>query len=138
MSADTDSSVADKEVSSQGLSETIIGWTYSPNFSQQLGFGISAKKQERQNIIFEFDAKNPEISGKNAEKIQSVLTQKLAQYNEASQTKFSFLFEDAVISQNIPKKSMWSIAGSIVGLFVGASLGELIFRRREKNKKNKK
>jgi len=135
VSADTDSSVSDKELSSQGLSETIIGWTYSPNFSQQLSFGISAKKQERQNIVFEFDAENPEISEKNAEKIELVLNQKLAQYNEASQTKFSFLFENPVISQNIPKKSMWSIAGAIVGLFVGASLGEIIFRRRGKNKK---
>ena len=141
VSADKNSSVADKEVSSQGLSETIIGWTHSPFFIQNLGFGVSGKKQERQNMVFEFDTEvldihnltssiGNKISEENAEKVKSALNQKLSDYNKLSETKFALLFEDSVISKNIPKKSMWSIAGGIIGFFVIASVGEVIFRRR--------
>lgn len=132
VSADADSSVADKEVSSQGLSETIIGWTHSPIFTQKTGFGVSGKKQERQNIILEFDAPSPEISQENAEKMKQVLEEKLSEYNTLSQTQFSLLFEKTVVSENIPKKSMWVIAGGILGLFIGSFLAEFCFRRRKK------
>ncbi len=135
VSADKESSVSDKEEASQFLAETVIGWTHSPAFSQKLGFGISGKKQERQNFILEFDAQNPEISQKNDEKLQKILEEKLSLYNTGSNTQFSFLFEKVVISENIPKKSLWIIAGGILGLFVGASLGELFFRPKKRKKK---
>lgn len=132
VSADTGSSVADKEVSSQGLSETIIGWTHSPLFSQKLGFGVAGKKQERQNIVLEFDAENAEISAENAEKMKTVLQAKLSEYNTLSQTEFALLFEETVVTENIPKKSMWILAGGIFGLFFGSFIAEFFFRRRKK------
>lgn len=140
VSADKNSSVADKEVSSQGLSETIIGWTHSPLFSQKMGFHISGKKQERQNIILEFDTEHSVDSKEMAQQntqLKSVLIQKLSDYNTLSKTEFALLFEEAVISENIPKKSMWILAGAILGLFIGASLSEIFIKNRARNRQNK-
>ena len=81
------------------------------------------------------------ISGKAKEKVQKlrdILEEKLSLYNKKSKTQFNFLFENPVITENIPKKSMWSIAGGILGLFFGASFGEFIFRKKSsKRTKNK-
>lgn len=135
VSADENSSVADKEVSSQGLSETIIGWTYSPLFGENLGFGVSAKKQERQNIVLQFETPTEKKAQENAEKLQKQLQEKLKNYNQLSETKFNFLFESPVIRQNTPKKSMLGIAGAILGLFFGSFLSEFLYRGRKNRKK---
>jgi hypothetical protein len=131
-SADRDSSIADKEVAPANFSETIIGWAHSPNFSDTLGFGVSSRQQERQNIVFEYTSPSQEAAQKNFLTLQSVLNTKLKNYNQQFSTRYGFFFEKAHTKKQQPKVVMSGVGGGILGFFLGAILAEIVLRRRKK------
>lgn len=133
VSRDKNSDVSSREQASTYFGESIIGWTLSPNFTDSLGFGVGARKQERQNIVFQFSSVS-EAEGKNRAKIfQEKISEKLEKYNTQSQSDFLLMIDTPSISENNPKKIFWVIGGGILGLFFGLLGSEIFGFLRRKN-----
>lgn len=137
LSADTNSSVEEKETASHFFAEAILGWTLSPYFTETLGFPVSSKKQERGNIIFQFSSPSHTQTEAYSKKLESLLSAKLSQYNTSSNTQFILLSDPVQIQPKTVKQSMWSIIGAGLGFFGGLMLLEGIrFIRRSQHDKH--
>jgi len=135
ISADKESSIEEKETASHFFAEAVLGWTISPQFTNQLGFSISGKKQERGNIIFQFSSKTKEEGFTKSQEIQKNLNAKLNTYNIQAKTEFSFLFEPIFTNQKQFKQFSWGLLGAMLGFFGGLVSFEAV-RLRSFFKKN--
>ncbi len=133
LSSDELSSVEEKETSSHFFAEAILGWTLAPDFKNQLNFGISSRKQERGNIIFEFTSLSKEKAEVKTEKFIQLLGAKLKEYNMRAKTQFDLLLDNPVTTEKSPHKSFWTMGGGIAGFFFGLFIIEFFVFFRRKN-----
>lgn len=133
LTRDIDSSVEEKETAAHFFAEAILGWTLSPYFSENLGFSISSKKQERGNIIFQFTSASQEESRERVKKFELLITKKLETYNQNAQTQFALLSDPAQTKEKMLQQNMWSVIGAAIGFFLGLITLEILrfFRRNE-------
>lgn len=138
VTADKNSSVLEKETASNFLGESIIGWTLSPGFTKSLGFNIDARKQERQNLIFQFSGISEEEVTEKSFKVENTIKAMLLNYNINSKTEFKLLFDDISIEKKNPKKYLLSITGAIAGFFLSLILIEIFRIIKKKKRRNSK
>ncbi|HID92391.1 TPA: hypothetical protein EYG96_03270 [Candidatus Gracilibacteria bacterium] len=134
LSSDELSSVEEKETASHFFAEAILGWTLAPDFKNQLNFGISSRKQERGNIIFEFTSLSEKTAEVKTEKFITTLNYKLSQYNTSAKTQFKLLLDTPITTEKSPNKSFWTMGGGIAGFFFGLFATELFIFLRRKEK----
>lgn len=119
LSSDDISSVEEKETASHFFAEALLGWTLSPAFTNQLGFPITSRKQERANVIFQFTSASQDESAQRLEIFSDTLRNKLNMYNTQAKTQFSVLFDAPVTEEKRAKKSFWTVGGMAGGFFLG-------------------
>ncbi len=129
LSADENSSVEEKETASQFLAEAVIGWTLSPAFTSSLDFSIAGKKQERGNLVFQFDSASKEEGLTRSAAIKGRLLEKLEAYNAAARTSFGMLFEPVQTTEKQFKSFSWGVLGAMLGFFI-VLVGLELFRMR--------
>ncbi|MEI7510895.1 MAG: hypothetical protein WCJ84_01915 [Candidatus Peregrinibacteria bacterium] len=123
VSADRDSSISEKEGATNFFAETIIGWTHSPAFRNEVLQGkngnFSGQKQERQNMVFTISTSNAEEANQLSQSLTQSLNAQLADVNRVSETMYRIIFSPLQVTENSPK-SLWRIvAGAIFGGIIG-------------------
>jgi len=132
LSADPDSSVSEKESASSFLVETIIGWTRSPSFQEQVikdetGISISAKKQERQNLVLIAQSTTEKASKNASSRFHKVLEEELEQYNTLSNTAFTIRSWSPKTVAKKANKVFAFVGGSVLGFFGWFVAMEILF-----------
>lgn len=104
------------------FSETVQGWFKNPDFQQRIQktakTDISARKQEKQNVVISFSADSEETSKKINEDIKSELEKEIDSYN----LKTGSTFQLAAYSLNIEEKPLSYLIFMIVSLLGGITL----------------
>jgi len=118
------------------LTETLQGWFRNPAFIKEIEekskipANLSARKQEKQNLLITFTSKNEENAKKVAKTTISQIEKKLDQYNEAMHSSFKVALSSTITEKKETKVIIYIIIGLILGsiLAIGSTyLYELIF-----------
>lgn len=116
--------------------QTMIGWLKFPNFMNQLtevvtvlpeGSGMSARVQERQNIIFELITPVP-IELSTLESVRTFIQGKIDDYNVASTTEFVLSNVDY---EQLTVKKTYAMGAVITFMACIVLYGGVWFLRRE-------
>lgn len=104
------------------FSETVQGWFKNPDFQQRIQrttkTDISARKQEKQNIVISFAADSEETSAKINGDIKSELEKEIDSYN----LKTGSTFQLAAYSLNVEEKPLSYLIFMVISLLGGLTL----------------
>lgn len=108
------------------FTETIQGWFKDPSFLSKISndpTGISARKQEKQNLIVEYEKNTREEATNLSSEIKHALQEQLENYNAQTQNGFTLgVFSTTVTTKNYPIGLV--ILLGIIGGFVA---GQVLF-----------
>ncbi len=108
------------------FTETIQGWFKDPSFLSKISndpTGISARKQEKQNLIVEYEKNTREEATNLSSEIKHALQEQLENYNAQTQNGFTLgVFSTTVTTKNYPLGLV--ILLGIIGGFVA---GQVLF-----------
>ncbi|MBU0667915.1 hypothetical protein KJ951_00865 [Patescibacteria group bacterium] len=133
---DTTGSYDDVRAADQ-FTETIQGWMKNPALidrikkQTKLDFGLSAHKQEKQNIVITFSAHSNDDADKIASTVISELIKEVSVYNQAVKGNFRLAISDYSVTEEKNKIFIIAAIGTILGLALAIALAyfrESIFR----------
>lgn len=107
------------------FTETIQGWTKNPSFIKKIqdnagfSFGISARKQEKQNLVISITSDSEEKVGKAAQKTLLAIGEEIKIYNEATKGAFNIAHATTHIEKKETKLPTNVLFGLIFGVLVG-------------------
>ncbi len=111
------------------FTETIQGWFKDPSFLAKISNGsteISARKQEKQNLIVEYVKSTPEEAINLSSEIKQGLQEQLESYNSQTQNGFTIgVFSTTVNTKNYPLGLV--IILGIIGGFMGGQALAYVF-----------
>lgn len=113
------------------FTEAVQGWMLNPGLIQRINensgetVNISARKQEKQNLILTFSSLNTESAEKIAGAVQEELTKDITAYNQAAQSAFNIAVFDSRHEESSVRQIFFPILGIILGLFLGILLAYL-------------
>lgn len=106
------------------FSETVQGWTMDPSFAIQVservgeGVSVSARKQERQNLIFQVFAGSSEVVAVAADEAINEIQERLSSYNETMKTSYAMANEEITLYENPPKNGFNAFVGFVLGVLL--------------------
>lgn len=80
----TDSKVALE--AAEHFSDGVLGWTLDPSFRQEIPVSFSGQRQEKENLIFELDGNDEEVT----EQFKRILQNRLNDFNNATDAGYVF------------------------------------------------
>ena len=119
------SSVYENVQAADQFTETVQGWFKNPDFLQRIekksGFGsnISARKQEKQNLLVTFNTPIRLQAEKISEVIKNELIAELNTYNQRTSTAFQL----AIYTPNINEEPVNVFLFLLFGILAGSALG---------------
>jgi len=126
------STTYDNLQASDFFTETVQGWFKNPNLINRINdeagvnAGLSAKKQEKQNLVISFDTDNKTDADKIISAIKENLQNEISQYNEASNTDFSIAIYNFETNPKANNTNLLILIGLIIGLTVSIIVSILI------------
>ncbi len=104
------------------FSEAVQGWFKNPEFQKRIRIDgsseISARKQEKQNLLLSYTSENDDLAKKTGEKAREELQKEIETYNANTASEF----KTAIYSLNVEEKPLSLPLFLIIGLFGGAIL----------------
>lgn len=123
------SSAYDLVQAADAFSETVQGWFKNPEFTSRIknslsaGIDVSAKKQEKQNLVITFKAPDETFAKKAAQSIRDNLQQEIGTYNLATNSSFQIAIYNAEFrTESSSVKYLILIIGLILGLMISMLL----------------
>lgn len=119
------SSIYENVQAADQFAETVQGWFKNPDFLARIekksGFGsnITARKQEKQNLLVNFNTPTREQAERISEVIKNELVYELNTYNQQTNTAFQL----ALYTPNINEESVNVLLFLLLGILAGLALG---------------
>lgn len=113
------------------FTESVQGWFKNPDLLQriestaQVEAALSARKQEKQNLVVTFYAENEEQAQTIADATIEELRQEIDRYNEQTQSSFALAIASVTIAQQPAKTIILSLLGLVLGLVLAIGLAYL-------------
>ncbi len=107
------------------FTETVQGWFKNPEFQRRVATksgvptNVSARKQEKQNLVLSFSTSSLEDGGKYSEVLHNVLLQDITSYNEKTNSRFEMTLFDLTSETHTENWLVVIIFGKLFGLFLG-------------------
>ncbi len=114
---------------SDGFAETVQGWVKDPGVLAEVrkvagdnDLDLSARKQERQNIIVSIGNGDDGLGAKtNAEAVLKVLEMRLAEFNQRTNNSYAIGLSSVTTQVNVPEDKLRTTL--LIALFFGLILG---------------
>ena len=107
------------------FAQTVQGWTMDPSFQEQANlrmtsgsFTVTARQQERQNIIFQVFASDASLIEEAAWVTVDELEERLDSYNETMQTSYKIANPEVTSYLKDPPYKVNAVAGLLLGLLL--------------------
>src|SRR3989339_201815 len=108
------------------FAQTVQGWTMDPSFSEQVNavidadepVSVSARQQERQNIIFSVVSPYIDVAEFAADVTVQELQERLASYNETMKTAYKIANPEVTIWTHEPRVLFNGVVGFLIGILL--------------------
>ncbi|MBU1018586.1 MAG: hypothetical protein ABII07_05015 [Patescibacteria group bacterium] len=106
------------------FAETVQGWTMDPSFANQVServgesVSVSARKQERQNLIFQVFAGSSEVAELAARETVAELSERLSSYNDVMKTSYAIANPEVTVYERIPQVLFNVFTGFVLGFLI--------------------
>ena len=125
------------EFSANNFNNTIIGWMADPSiaddayakaginraenlrFWQKFSSAFAAKKRERNNVAISMTANTEAAVKKLADGLFATLTERVARYNEASDSGYQIIKQGESVSAKVPRPKLNILFALMIGLILG-------------------
>ena len=105
--------------------ETVQGWFKNPSFLNRIfakagtSSALSARNQEKQNILITFKTANEKSAEKLADSIEDTLLKEISEYNLKTGSEFTLALYDYTIVKTSDKLAFFAIFGLFAGILLG-------------------
>ena len=124
----TGSTTYDDVQAADHFTETIQGWFKNPKFLEKIEekggskTNISAKKQEKQNLVITYSSDTDSTAGKTAKSIKETLSKEISRYNNTTETDFQIALSSTDTKAQSSRLPIFIILGFILGILFGIGL----------------
>jgi capsular polysaccharide biosynthesis protein len=105
--------------------ETVQGWFRNPSFLERIfdeadaSADLSARNQEKQNILITYNTKDKNTAEKIADSIKDNLVNEISAYNIPTRSEFTLALYDYNIADSPDRLVFFVLFGIFAGLFLG-------------------
>lgn len=130
-SNNNDDNIYDQVQAADQFSETIQGWFKNPLLIEKiekasnLSVDLSARKQEKQNLIVTFATETPNNAVKISNAIEQILKDEITAYNGTTSHKFNLAVFDSTVDEQSSKLPLIVIISLIFGFALSITLSYL-------------
>jgi hypothetical protein len=113
------------------MTESIVGWFKDPSFqkeltaSSQLGYALKAKKQEKNNILVNFNSTDENTANLYKQGILDTLNKRISSYNQLSDLQINLPTATLDISRKADGLSLYLMLSALIGLIFGVFISYL-------------
>ncbi len=122
------SSIYENVQAADQFSETVQGWFKNPDFLQRIekksasGSNISARKQEKQNLLVSYNTVTRQQAEKISGAIKNELIDELNTYNQKTNTAFQLAIYTPSINEESANIPLFLLLGILAGLALGIGI----------------
>ena len=114
------------------FSESVQGWFKNPAFIEKINtqaeykVDLSARKQEKQNLVITFRTETEEQAEKVSQVTERILRDQIARYNRETGNDFRLPIFNLTIKEGTYHLALFGVFGLIIGFFLGYALSAIL------------
>jgi capsular polysaccharide biosynthesis protein len=116
------------------FSESVMGWFKNPGFTEKvsaesgIAASMSARKQEKQNLIVTYKTETSEQGAKISSAIESNLRSEISLYDSTTSNDFNIALFNSATAESKTPPTFFAVMGLVAGLILGYGLLALFDR----------